>query len=322
MSTPDAVLLLTHSGDSYTIDRVADGVARRGLRAVRVDTDRFPAQIAITSRRGRRGGAALRIDEQRIADDEVRAVWYRRVRPPRPDPDLDPTFAAECAAESLAALDGVFDSLADATWIDPPVQVRAAGNKLRQLRLAATAGLRVPETVVTNDPDEVRALHDRVGGALVAKLLRSLSTAMGPPPRAVYTSVVRPEDLDELAALASCPMIFQERIASACELRVAYVAGRCFAGGLPTPPGAEPDWRRATADIAWRREYLDDATTAAIARLMNQLGLRFGALDLIRTPAGETVFLEVNPVGEWGMLERALALPIGDAIAEALVTPT
>jgi hypothetical protein len=40
---------------------------------------------------------------------------------------------------------------------------------------------------------------------------------------------------------------------------------------------------------------------------------------LICTPSGEYVFLEVNPGGEWGMLERDLRLPISEAIAEALL---
>jgi hypothetical protein len=52
---------------------------------------------------------------------------------------------------------------------------------------------------------------------------------------------------------------------------------------------------------------------------MSELGLAFGAVDLICTPSGEHVFLEVNPGGEWGMLERDLALPVSEAIAAALV---
>ena len=52
---------------------------------------------------------------------------------------------------------------------------------------------------------------------------------------------------------------------------------------------------------------------------MRDLGLVFGAVDLICTPAGEHVFLEVNPGGEWGMLERDLGLPISEASASALL---
>jgi glutathione synthase/RimK-type ligase-like ATP-grasp enzyme len=52
---------------------------------------------------------------------------------------------------------------------------------------------------------------------------------------------------------------------------------------------------------------------------MVNLRLNFGAFDFILTPSGEYVFLEVNPVGEWGMLERDLDLPISTAIADFLV---
>jgi len=52
--------------------------------------------------------------------------------------------------------------------------------------------------------------------------------------------------------------------------------------------------------------------------LMTGLGLVFGALDFIVTPEGEQVFLEVNPSGEWGMLEKFADLPIAAAIAAAL----
>ena len=52
---------------------------------------------------------------------------------------------------------------------------------------------------------------------------------------------------------------------------------------------------------------------------MASLDLAFGAIDVIRSPDGGHVFLEVNPAGEWGMLERDLGCPIADAIAEALL---
>nr|MCF4968340.1 MvdC family ATP-grasp ribosomal peptide maturase [Nostoc sp. CMAA1605] len=57
-----------------------------------------------------------------------------------------------------------------------------------------------------------------------------------------------------------------------------------------------------------------------LREFMGRLELRFGAFDFIVTPDGEHIFLEVNPNGEWGMLERDLDYPIADAIAETLVS--
>ena len=52
---------------------------------------------------------------------------------------------------------------------------------------------------------------------------------------------------------------------------------------------------------------------------MHLLDLVFGVIDFIVTPDDQYVFLEVNPSGEWGMLEQKLELPIGAAIAHSLL---
>ena len=41
----DVVLLLTHSGDFYTVDLVSQALARRGARPIRFNTDLFPSSV-------------------------------------------------------------------------------------------------------------------------------------------------------------------------------------------------------------------------------------------------------------------------------------
>ena len=48
----DAVLLLTHSGDFYTVDLVAQALERRGARPVRFNTDLFPSLVKLSTRAG------------------------------------------------------------------------------------------------------------------------------------------------------------------------------------------------------------------------------------------------------------------------------
>ncbi len=117
-------------------------------------------------------------------------------------------------------------------------------------------------------------------------------------------------------------MVFQELIPKARELRVAYVAGQAFAGALDATGTSRghTDWRRAApGECRWEQAQLPTEVANSLQVLMSDLGLVFGAVDLICTPAGEHVFLEVNPGGEWGMLERDLGLPISEAIAAALL---
>lgn len=53
--------------------------------------------------------------------------------------------------------------------------------------------------------------------------------------------------------------------------------------------------------------------------LMDYLSLNYGAIDIIVTPDGRHIFLEVNPVGEFFWLERCPGLPISQAIADVLL---
>ena len=319
----DAVLLLTHAGDFYTVDLVSQALARRGVRPVRFNTDLFPSTVKLSARAGDERAAHLVTEAgEQVSTVEVRAVWARKLWSPRLAGDLADNFRSMCVAESVAALEGFLDALHGARWVNDLRRQRDAENKQRQLRLAARAGLRVPRTLVTNDPVTARQFFAETDGQTVAKLLRPLAVSMDAVQPFVYTNRVREEDLAGAETLRHCPMVFQELIPKACELRVAYVAGNVFAGALDASGTSrgQTDWRRvAPEDCLWEKAELPAVVGSALQILMSELGLVFGAVDLICTPSGEHVFLEVNPGGEWGMLERDLGLPISEAIAEALL---
>jgi MvdC family ATP-grasp ribosomal peptide maturase len=323
MSRSPLVLLVTHSGDYFTVERVAEALARRGARPVRFDTDLFPEAIRLSATL-RAGGArnVLGVGGVEVEASEVRAVWARRVWPPRLSESLDERFRAACVRESAAALEGFFDGLCGARWVNDPLRERAAENKLLQLRAAREAGLDIPPTLLTNDAARARAFFEAEGGRVVAKLLRPLSVSMNEAPLFVYTSEVRAADIEASDSLRHCPVVFQRKIEKRRELRVAYVAGRLFAGALDASGSARgrTDWRLAEpGECSWSRATLKAGLAAQLKKLMRRLGLDYGAIDLIETPEGRHVFLEVNPGGEWGMLERDLDLPISEAIADALL---
>jgi len=319
----DAVLVLTHSGDFYTVDLVAQALARMGVRPIRFNTDLFPSLIKISARAGdERATHFCTEGGEQISVEEVRAVWARKLWTPRMTDDLDENYRSMCVSESVAALDGFLDALHSARWVNDLDRERAAENKQRQLRLATQAGLRVPRTLVTNDHREARQFFAETDGQTVAKLLRPLHVSMDASKPFVYTNRVREQDLAGADALRHCPMVFQELIPKACELRVAWVAGKTFAGALDATGTSRghTDWRRANPEeCRWQQAQLPIEVANSLQTLMTELGLIFGAVDLICTPAGEHIFLEVNPSGEWGMLERDLGLPISEAIARALL---
>jgi MvdC family ATP-grasp ribosomal peptide maturase len=321
IATRNVVLMLTHSGDFYTIDLVSETLKRRGVRPVRFNTDLFPSSIKLAARVG--DEHLITETGEQISAAEVRAVWARKLWQPRMAQELDDRYHSMCVGESIAALEGFLDGLHDARWVNNLQCQHDAENKQRQLRLAARAGLRVPRTLVTNDASAARRFFAETDGEMVAKLLRPISVSMDAVDSFVYTNRVREEDLAGAEAIRHCPMVFQELIPKAYELRVAWVAGQVFAGALDASGTSrgQTDWRRLAPDeCRWQVGEVPAEVASGLHALMSELELVFGAVDLICTPAGEYVFLEVNPSGEWGMLERDLGLPISEAIAAALVS--
>jgi MvdC family ATP-grasp ribosomal peptide maturase len=322
--TRDIVLLLTHSGDYYTVDRVAEELSRRGARPLRVNTEEFPSALELTSALGPEGSeVVLRTAAGELRAEEVRAVWLRRLVPPRLDEELEPSYRDGCLRESQAALEGFLDGLTEAgcRFVNPLEADRAATNKLRQLRLARAMGLEVPRTLVTNDEARVRAFFEQVQGRMVAKMQTALTQSMQGGNPFVYTTAIGPEHLEELDGLRYSPMVFQERLDKARELRVAVVDGRCLVGAIDASRSVagQVDWRRSRPDeVRWEPGELPADVAERLGRLMESLELVYGAVDFIVTPEGRHVFLEVNPGGEWGMLERELGLPIAAALADSL----
>ena len=311
MKQQATVLLLSHRQEPFCTARVAGALEARGARALRLDTDDFPTALELTGELGQVPPALLLAGEPLRVD----AVWLWRLWPPRLDERLGAHRDA-AVRESMTCLKGLLDLLADVPWIDPIDANRDAENKARQLRLAHALGLSIPPTLITADPAAARRFFHAHDGRVIAKLQTSLGHSMrggdGLP-----TRMLRREDLDALGGLRHCPMIFQRYVPKARELRVAWVDGRAFTGALD---GAKcgVDWRYEST-AAWQPHDLPPAVHQRLARLMARLGLRQGAIDLIVDPDGDHVFLEVNPHGEWGMLERDLDLPIGAALADALL---
>lgn len=320
----DVVLLITHSGDFFTIDRVAQALSKKGVKPIRLDTDKFPQQVQLVAHFDEsRSYHTIEYGNYSISTEQVQAVWMRRIWEPELSSQLAPKFREACVRESKATLDGFWDSLREARWVDDLERINYANNKLRQLRIASEVGFVIPQTLVTNKAESAREFFQQVKGKMVSKLLTALSRSMEANSSLfLYTSIVKKEDLEDAESLRYCPMIFQEQIPKQQELRVVYVDGNVFVGALNADvyAAAKVDWRKPGVEVgAWQHHQLPDEIVHRLKAFMGRFGLLFGALDFILTPSGEYVFLEINPVGEWGMLEKDLDLPIASAIADALL---
>jgi glutathione synthase/RimK-type ligase-like ATP-grasp enzyme len=65
---------------------------------------------------------------------------------------------------------------------------------------------------------------------------------------------------------------------------------------------------------------LEQAIERKIEKLMNVYGLEFGAIDLGITSSGETIFLELNPNGQWLWLQYMANVDLVNPFIDFLVS--
>lgn len=320
------VLVCTRRDDNFCIPQVLETIRASGTRAFRFDTDAYPTEAALSLELGPTGERrVLRTAEGELDLDEVSAVWHRRLpigaRIPR---EMEPALHQASVDESREALLGLLAAL-PAFQLDPWWVLRRAGHKQLQLSLARDLGFEVPRTLVSNDPHAVRAFAASCGGDIIAKPVRGfvIREEGQEEGEAVFTSRVRPEDLEDLESLRYCPMIFQERLPKALELRVTLIGDRVYVASVDSQSleHARDDWRRGAYEFMdiWQPYELPPEVRGRLLTLMDRLGLNYGAVDIIVTPDGRYVFLEINPSGEFAWLTLQPGFPLSQALADLLV---
>lgn len=318
-----SILIVTHSDDNDSVARVIEALARKGGHAIRFDTDRYPTGVRLTAYYGATDHLTLTTDEGEFDLREVTAVWHRRLNFGAQIPaSLDKQLRYASLGETSAAAHGMLASL-KAFRMDDVRHIRHAEHKQLQLQVARELGLDTPRTLTTNDPAAVRAFAKSCEDGMITKMLSSFAIYEEGQELVVFTNPVKPEDLADLSGLSLCPATFQELLPKALEIRATVVGRRVMSAAVDSQISAraEHDWRRDGVRMIqdWRPYQLPLEVEEKILRLMDHFSLNYGAIDIILTPDGRHVFLELNPCGEFFWLERTPGLPISDAIADVLL---
>jgi len=318
------VLCITHSQDQYTIDIVQQHLKKLGIDSFRFNSDQFATAYHFNySLHGCINDLCWSANNTTLYASQITGVWYRKLWKLQVPEELDPDYTFIFEKEYKTHLHIFFEALYSLPWINKIDSDHAAGgNKFHQLMVAKHCGLTIPKTILTNSQAAVLDFYEVCKGNIVMKLHGALSKSMKRDGAFFPTTFLSQHDLPQLDTLPYCPMIFQEQITKLYELRIVYIDGAFYTGKINTQhtQKGKIDWRTTTTRIApWEPYVLPTTVEEKIDSMMRQMDLSFGAIDMIKQPNGEYTFLEVNPQGEWGMLQRDLGYPIGETIAEKLI---
>lgn len=325
------ILYITHSQDTYTVDLFREHLQKRGIPCFRLDTDQLATgyRFVYTDENGNPSLLLCSSDGSVLLDlATIQAVWYRKFWHLTPPDELDENYLSVFRQEYATVWQLLVDALKDRPWINDFYQAQyVTDRKMYQLQKAREAGLQVPATLFTSEEQAARDFYYRHEGQVIMKLHGGLQRNMHGRGAFFPATFLLQADLAGLQSLVYCPMIFQQAVPKAYELRIAYIAGQFFAGRIDTgvapthykDGSATSDWRTHTGGTQWQPYELPSFLRKQLHALMQSLRLSFGAIDMIRQPEGGYVFLEVNPQGEWGMLQRDLGYPIAQTIADTLI---
>jgi MvdD pre-ATP grasp domain len=311
------ILIISHLADPHAT-KVLDHLSRLGADAILFDTARFPREIRldIAYANGARSTTSAVINGVRRDLSVVRVVWWRRPQPFEVHVDVagneDRGFAY---GECNAAITGLWSCL-NAHWVNNPERDEVAARKVYQLKVAAGLGLRIPRTLVTNDPKSAAAFIDGEGAmGTIYKAFSATENAWR------ETRLLRPEESAHLDAVRFAPVIFQEHIRADIDLRITMIGDAIFpAEILSGETDYHVDFRMTMHTAPIRAHILPDELVEKLRAFMSALGLVYGAIDMRLTSDGEYVFLEVNPAGQWLFVEERTGQPITAALAEHLLT--
>jgi hypothetical protein len=319
------ILIIAEHNDPHA-DQVAELLSRRGVESVRFAQTDFPTRAELSLSYSPNGQARhrLRVGTEEVELNRLHTVWYRLGAYPIPhEHHAEQHHRDYVAEESRCFLHDAWHSLS-CSWVPAPhFVVQRAQLKATQLKVAAAIGFELPPTLVTNSPEDFLEFYRQHDGKVVSKQAGFALIRHGIGQYVRYTDVVSRRDVGYAHAVRYCPIIFQAYVPKRVELRITVVGKRVFPAEIRSQETSHTrhDWRRYDH---FKTSYALHSLPAEVERrcvqLVERLGLSYGAIDMIVTPDGRYVFLEVNPQGQCQWIEELTGMPINEAICDLLTS--
>jgi ribosomal protein S6-L-glutamate ligase RimK-like protein len=256
---------------------------------------------------------SVRARGRTVGLDDVEGVYVRPVEPELLPADSQPAGPPSGQARL------VYDALVAFTEVAGMAGGRRIANRLSsmasnmskpyQAQAVLRHGFATPETLVSDDPDEVLEFARRHGG-LVYKSTSGI--------RSVVTRFDPVADRDRLDRLRWCPVQFQELLRGP-DVRVHVVGDEVYPALVHSDA---VDYRYAMrqvgADARLSAYRLPDDVAQRCVELATDLDLPFAGIDLKLATDGRVVCFEVNPSPGFPWYEHEAGLPISAAVARWL----
>jgi RimK-like ATP-grasp domain len=251
----------------------------------------------------------LRLASQGYHLEDFCGVYMRliddRLLPARKPTPADPAQRHHCRAlhDTLSR----WCELTPARVVNRISAMGSNSSKPYQAQLIRAHGFAVPETLITNDPELVRAFcaqHKHV----VYKSMSGIRSIVQP---------LEEQDMARLDHIRWCPTQFQAFV-EGTNVRVHTVDTEVFATAIHTQATDYRYAQRQGSHVAFHAITLPDALVERCLTLAQALNLPFAGLDLKITLDNQVYCFEVNPSPAFSYYEEHTQQPIAYAVARYL----
>ncbi|APU14037.1 MULTISPECIES: ATP-grasp ribosomal peptide maturase [Actinoalloteichus] len=331
-TTAPTVVVFAQETDA-PVDAVVCELTERGVAVFRADTSWFPNRLVLDAgldATGRWTGALV-TEHRRVDLEAITAVWYRDPAAFRFPDSLTDVERAYAHREARLGFGGVLAALPGVLWVNNPNRAVDAMFKPVQLATAAAGGLRVPATLVTNDPAAVTAFAaantddgaESSKSGVVCKSFGSNAVTEGGRLKVAYTHRLTDADLADLRSVASTATQVQRWVDKSHEARVIVIGRRMFTILIHAhSAAARVDWRADYGALTYELVDTPLDIERGLRAYMDILGLAYAAVDFAFDTDGRAWFLESNGSGQYGWLESRTGAPISAALADLLTEGT
>ena len=251
-------------------------------------------------------------------------IWHRVKVLPVPEPQDNVQQVNYLRLTEKKAYWRNLNEISNVKFINSFEAIEYHRSKIHQLKIADQIGLSIPPTCISNFSEEIEEFRHKNGDCLIKPLMTPRVPGRGSTtPLSMHA--IKVDAFEQVAStdFDTFPMIVQQYIEKKYELRVFVFGSRVKAFRVDSQNSkmGKVDWRLAQVEEIFEETDIPSNLENILVQYLTKSKLDTGSFDFIVDKNGNYVFLECNPSGQWGWLEKPVSdyLPITRAIADEII---
>ena len=328
------MILVISNNDDWSTNDVVEWLSFKNQDFVRLnfdDLDQYHAALKMEGETSTVSFSHQTNAEKSFSSDDISVIWFRRtskLRSPKFNEGLNQNLINNLREMTELELKyyarSIFHLLGNnKKWLNH--FSTSYNDKVQTLLAAQKQGIKIPATVIADNKNAIRDFIRQKGEVIIKAIYNINMFKVEGKHFMPYTTLITEEHLENLDDKLF-PFLLQEKIEKKYEIRSFFLDGKFFSMAIFSQQSEQTkvDFRRYNYRRPNRRipYQMPPELEEKLIKLMDQQNLNCGSIDIICSQDDQYYFLEVNPVGQFGMVSYPCNYYLEDQIAQFLTKAT